>query len=68
MDDPDFVAKRIEFLGKEGVTTGLVALSKTESHNSKELICRVFNALCSQQSLRGIVVQQGGAKVIYHIV
>ncbi|CAG9559298.1 unnamed protein product [Danaus chrysippus] len=64
LDDPDFVNKRLTILCKAGVTTGLVALSKTESHNSRELIARVFNALCSLQELRGIVVQQGGAKVL----
>ncbi|CAG5044392.1 unnamed protein product [Parnassius apollo] len=64
LDDPDFVNKRLTVLCKAGVTSGLVALSKTESHNSRELISRVFNAICSQQELRGIVVQQGGAKVL----
>lgn len=64
LDDPDFVNKRIAVLAKLGVTTGLVALSKTESHNSRELIARVFNAICNLQELRGIVVQQGGAKVL----
>lgn len=64
LDDPDFVNKRLTILCKAGVTSGLVALSKTESHNSRELIARVFNALCSLQELRGIVVQQGGAKVL----
>ncbi|XP_049879215.1 protein unc-45 homolog B [Pectinophora gossypiella] len=64
LDDPDFVNKRLTVLAKAGVTSGLVALSKTESHNSRELIARVFNAICSIQELRGIVVQQGGAKVL----
>lgn len=64
LDDPDFVMKRILILGKAGVTTALVALAKTESPNSKELISRVFNALCSEHELRGIVVQQGGVKVL----
>ncbi|XP_011555824.2 protein unc-45 homolog B [Plutella xylostella] len=64
LDDPDFINKRITVLAKAGVTTGLVALAKTESHNSRELIARVFNAICSLQELRGIVVQQGGAKVL----
>nr|BAG30786.1 similar to CG2708-PA [Papilio xuthus] len=64
LDDPDFVNKRLTVLCKAGVTTALVALSKTESHNSKELIARVFNAICSLQELRGIVVQQGGAKIL----
>ncbi|KAJ4450413.1 hypothetical protein ANN_01837 [Periplaneta americana] len=64
LDDPDFVAKRLEVLAKEGVTSALVVLSKTESQNTKELISRVFNAMCCQKELRGIVVQQGGAKVL----
>ncbi|XP_018318631.1 protein unc-45 homolog B [Agrilus planipennis] len=64
LDDPDFVSKRILILGKENVTSALVALSKTESPNSRELISRVFNSLCSEQELRGIVVQQGGVKVL----
>lgn len=64
LDDPDFVNKRLTILCKAGVTSGLVALSKTESHNSRELIARVLNAICSLQDLRGIVVQQGGAKIL----
>jgi len=64
LDDPDFVAKRLEILAKEGVTSALVVLSKTESQNTKELISRVFNAICCQKDLRGLVVQQGGAKVL----
>lgn len=64
LDDQDFVDKRLTLLAKAGVTSGLVALAKTESHNSRELIARVFNAICSLQELRGIVVQQGGAKVL----
>lgn len=64
LDDRDFVSKRIQILAKEGVTTALVALSKTESNNSKELISRVFNAICEDQDLRGIVVQQGGVRVL----
>ncbi|XP_055641230.1 protein unc-45 homolog B [Toxorhynchites rutilus septentrionalis] len=64
LDDPDFVSGRIIILANEGVTSGLVALCKTESDNSKEMIARVFNALCSEQEVRGKVVQQGGAKVL----
>ncbi|KAK3922408.1 Protein unc-45-like protein B [Frankliniella fusca] len=64
LDDPDFISKRLIILAKEGITTALVALAKTESHNSKELIARIFNAICSQQELRGLVVQQGGAKAL----
>ncbi|XP_058450270.1 protein unc-45 homolog B [Malaya genurostris] len=64
LDDPDFVSARIIVLANEGITAGLVALCKTESDNSKEMIARVFNALCGEQEVRGKVVQQGGAKVL----
>ncbi|XP_052903432.1 protein unc-45 homolog B [Anopheles moucheti] len=64
LDDPDFVSARVIILANEGVTSGLVALCKTESDNSKEMIARVFNALCSEQETRGKVVQQGGVKVL----
>lgn len=64
LDDPDFIHKRLTILANEGITTALVALSKTESPNSKELISRVFNALCGMTELRGKVVQQGGAKAL----
>lgn len=63
-DDPDFVVNRILALGHANVTTALVALAKTESPNSRELIARVFNALASEHELRGIIVQQGGVKVL----
>ncbi|XP_068978895.1 protein unc-45 homolog B [Bombus flavifrons] len=64
LDDIDFVNKRVIALANAGVTYALVALSKTESQNSKELIARVFNAICSQPDVRGIVVQQGGGKAL----
>ena len=64
LDDQDFISKRVIALAEAGVTTALVALTKTESDNSREMIARVFNAICAEQSVRGIVVQQGGAKVL----
>lgn len=64
LDDQDFINKRLIMLVDEGITTALVALSKTESDNSKELIARVLNALCNLQELRGKIVQQGGAKAL----
>lgn len=64
LDDLDFVQKRITMLTDNGITSALVALSKTESNNSKELIARVLNAICNLQELRGRVVQQGGAKAL----
>merc|ERR1712198_658158 len=64
MDDPDFVDKRIWTLCKYGATSALAALSKTESKNMKELISRVLNAICKFAELRGLVVQQGGSKIL----
>ena len=67
LDDPDFVDKRIWTLCQYGATSALVALSKTESQNMKELIARVINAFCKHQELRGLVVQQGGSKALVPI-
>ncbi|XP_072758351.1 protein unc-45 homolog B [Anoplolepis gracilipes] len=64
LDDVEFVNKRLCALAKAGVTSALVSLAKTDSQNSKELIARVFNAICSQQEVRGIIVQQGAAKTL----
>ncbi|KAK9503519.1 hypothetical protein O3M35_010058 [Rhynocoris fuscipes] len=64
LDDPEFVAQRSTILVHEGIVSALVALSKAESENSRELIARVFNVLASQQELRGIMVQQGAVKCL----
>ncbi|KAF8781399.1 Protein unc-45 like protein [Argiope bruennichi] len=66
-DAKEFVDKRVKALADAGVTIALVALAKTESKNSKELISRVFNAICEHPDLRGAVVQQGGAKVLVNL-
>ena len=67
LDDEDFADKRIDILGRLGVTSALVSLSKTESDNLRELISRVLNALCKNADLRGVVVQQGGSKALVPI-
>ncbi|XP_068210015.1 protein unc-45 homolog B [Palaemon carinicauda] len=64
LDDPDFIDKRINILAEEGAGGALTALSKTDSKNSRELIGRLFNALCQMQGNRGHIVQQGGAKAL----
>ncbi|XP_076344799.1 unc-45 myosin chaperone isoform X2 [Tachypleus tridentatus] len=66
-DAKEFVDKRVKVLVDSGITSALVALSKTESKSSRELIARVFNAMCEQKELRGTVVQQGGAKVLLNL-
>ncbi|KAF6206736.1 hypothetical protein GE061_017972 [Apolygus lucorum] len=67
LDDPDFVAQRCTVLVKAGLASALVALAKTESENSKEMIARVFNNLAAQQELRGLIVQQGGVKSLLNL-
>ncbi|GIX73165.1 protein unc-45 homolog B [Caerostris extrusa] len=57
-DTKEFIDKRVKALADSGVTIALVALSKTESKNCKEMIAR---------ELRGAVVQQGGAKVLVNL-
>ena len=54
----------LQTLANSGITYALVALSKTESKNIKELISRVLNAICKNPELRGLVVQQGGSKAL----
>ena len=49
---------RFQTLANLGVASALVALSKNDSKNIKELIARVLNAICKFSELRGIVVQQ----------
>ena len=66
-DKHEFVIKRMHQLAKVGVTNALVALSNTESKNSRELLCRVFLALATEESLRGLLVQQGAVKVSHHV-
>ncbi|XP_035224190.1 protein unc-45 homolog B-like, partial [Stegodyphus dumicola] len=66
-DAKDFIDKRVRTLAETGVIPALVALEKTESKNSREMISRVFNAICEHQDLRGAVVQQGGAKVLVNL-
>lgn len=66
-DTQEFIDKRVKVLAESGVTVALVALAKTESKNSKELIARVFNAICEKPELRGTVVQQGGAKALVNL-
>ncbi|XP_024879660.1 protein unc-45 homolog B-like, partial [Temnothorax curvispinosus] len=59
-----FVSNRRCALAKAGVTSALVNLAKTDSKNCKELIARVFNAICSVEESREMVVEQGGTKAL----
>lgn len=67
LDDIDFVNKRIILLCKYGIVTVLVQLSKTESINIKELISRLFNAICALPENRGEVAKLGGIKALLEL-
>ncbi|XP_071568478.1 protein unc-45 homolog B-like [Temnothorax nylanderi] len=62
--EDDFMKISRRALVEAGVTSALARLAKTDNQNCKELVARVFHAICSQQELREIVVQQGGAKAL----
>ncbi|KAL8594973.1 hypothetical protein ACOMHN_038770 [Nucella lapillus] len=66
-DKHEFVIQRIHALAKAGVTNALVSLSNTESKNSRELLCRVYLALATEDSLRGLMVQQGAVKSLLQL-
>ena len=53
MDDQDFVDNRITILAQQGANWALAVLSKTESHNSKELIARSVFIWCIFVSSQG---------------
>jgi hypothetical protein len=63
-DAKEFVDRRCELLVGAHVTTALVELAKTESETSRESIARIFNAITEQTTLRGQIVQQGGARAL----
>ncbi|XP_055343715.1 protein unc-45 homolog B-like [Paramacrobiotus metropolitanus] len=63
-DSPEFIAQRIAVLVDEGIGSSLVAVSKSESKNIRELISRVFNGIVENKDHRGMMVQQGAAKVL----
>lgn len=57
------MTKRIETLMDYNVGSAAVALCKTESQQCKELLSRIFLALCADHKHRGKLVQQGVGKV-----
>ncbi|XP_071651712.1 protein unc-45 homolog A-like [Temnothorax longispinosus] len=62
--EDNFVEERRRVLAMAGVISALVSLAKMDSPNSKELIARVFNAICSQEKLRKIVVGECGTEAL----
>lgn len=63
-DSKDHVRRRVKKLVQADIITALVALSKTESENSRELLARVYLAIAEDEKHRGALVQKGGAKCL----
>ncbi|XP_041361777.1 protein unc-45 homolog B-like [Gigantopelta aegis] len=63
-DTFECVVERLHKIAKAGAIPALVALSGTESKNSKELIARVFLAFATDETHRGLIVQTGGVKAL----
>ncbi|KAM6239351.1 protein unc-45 homolog B [Spheniscus humboldti] len=67
-DKKDFVVKRVKRLLKASVVSALACMVKVDSailtDQSKELIARVFLALCEDPKDRGTIVAQGGGKAL----
>uniref|UniRef100_A0A8D1HHD7 Protein unc-45 homolog B n=1 Tax=Sus scrofa TaxID=9823 RepID=A0A8D1HHD7_PIG len=67
-DKKDFVDMRVKRLLKAGVISALACMVKADNailtDQTKELLARVFLALCENPKDRGTIVAQGGGKVI----
>ncbi|XP_021559951.1 protein unc-45 homolog B isoform X3 [Neomonachus schauinslandi] len=67
-DKKDFIDMRVKRLLKAGVTSALTCMVKADSailtDQTKELLARVFLALCDNPKDRGTIVAQGGGKVL----
>uniref|UniRef100_A0A8C3S753 Protein unc-45 homolog B n=1 Tax=Chelydra serpentina TaxID=8475 RepID=A0A8C3S753_CHESE len=67
-DKKDFVLKRVKKLLKAGVISALACMVKADSailtDQTKELLARVFLALCEDSKDRGTIVAQGGGKAL----
>ncbi|XP_029468641.1 protein unc-45 homolog B [Rhinatrema bivittatum] len=67
-DKKDFVLKRVKRLLKAGVVSTLTCMVKVDSailtDATKELLARVFLALCEDPKDRGTIVAQGGGKAL----
>ncbi|XP_072501024.1 protein unc-45 homolog B [Notamacropus eugenii] len=67
-DKKDFVEMRVKRLLKAGVISTLACMVKADSailtDQTKELLARVFLALCDNARDRGTIVAQGGGKAL----
>ncbi|XP_016062521.1 PREDICTED: protein unc-45 homolog B [Miniopterus natalensis] len=67
-DKKDFIDMRVRRLLKAGVISALACMVKADSailtDQTKELLARVFLALCDNPKDRGAIVAQGGGKAL----
>ncbi|CAK7290348.1 protein unc-45 homolog B [Vulpes vulpes] len=67
-DKKDFIDMRVKRLLKAGVTSALACMVKADNailtDQTKELLARVFLALCDNPKDRGTIVAQGGGKAL----
>ncbi|KAF6098053.1 unc-45 myosin chaperone B [Phyllostomus discolor] len=67
-DKKDFIEMRVKRLLKAGVISALACMVKADSailtDQTKELLARVFLALCDNPKDRGTIVAQGGGKAL----
>uniref|UniRef100_G3R5D4 Protein unc-45 homolog B n=1 Tax=Gorilla gorilla gorilla TaxID=9595 RepID=G3R5D4_GORGO len=67
-DKKDFIDMRVKRLLKAGVISALACMMKADSailtDQTKELLARVFLALCDNPKDRGTIVAQGGGKAL----
>ncbi len=64
LDGEEFVKKRVSSLLHQGVVSSLIILGEVESNAIHEQVARVFLALVGEVSNRGVVVQQGGVRML----
>ncbi|XP_007935498.1 protein unc-45 homolog B [Orycteropus afer afer] len=67
-DKKDFIDMRVKRLLKAGVISALTCMVKADNailtNQTKELLARVFLALCDSPKDRGTIVAQGGGKAL----
>lgn len=64
-DTDECVERRVRLLVADGATTACMAISKTESRNALELLARAMLAFTEFPDIRGQILSEGGAKVIF---
>ncbi|KRX90368.1 Protein unc-45 -like protein A, partial [Trichinella pseudospiralis] len=63
-DSDEYVKNRIKLLVNEGAVSACVALSSTESERCREFLARALHGFTKEPQHRGIVVQEGGVKLL----